>query len=218
MTSLPMLVAEELDVDWTQGASIELAPADEGYGNPLFGGQQLTGGSTSVRGSGSCCGGWRSRARDAVSAAAQTWGVDRSTVSRGKVAVIHGAEQAPADLRRAGGQGRGVARAGRGFLEGSQGFKSSAQRSPGWTRPPRWMAARIRDRRPLPGMLVAGGALPGVRRQARASTRRRRKPCPASSTSCRSPAASQWSRPLLARQAGRGTPSTSPGPKGPAPE
>ena len=49
MTSMPMLVAEELDVDWTK-IKTEWAPADPRYGNPNFGGQQLTAGSNSVRG------------------------------------------------------------------------------------------------------------------------------------------------------------------------
>jgi isoquinoline 1-oxidoreductase beta subunit len=48
-TSLPMLIAEELDADWSK-VRIEPAPADKRYGNPLFGGAQLTGGSTGARG------------------------------------------------------------------------------------------------------------------------------------------------------------------------
>ena len=40
MTSMPMLVAEELDMDWTK-IKTEWAPADAKYGNPNFGGQQL---------------------------------------------------------------------------------------------------------------------------------------------------------------------------------
>ena len=49
MTSMPMLVAEELDIDWNK-IKTEWAPADAKYGNPNFGGQQLTAGSNSVRG------------------------------------------------------------------------------------------------------------------------------------------------------------------------
>jgi isoquinoline 1-oxidoreductase beta subunit len=47
-TSIPMLVAEELDADWSK-VTMEFAPADKAYANPLFGAQG-TGGSTAVRG------------------------------------------------------------------------------------------------------------------------------------------------------------------------
>ncbi len=47
-TSLPMIVADELDADWKLVEFME-APAGERYGDPSWGGQQLTGGSTSVR-------------------------------------------------------------------------------------------------------------------------------------------------------------------------
>ena len=47
-TSLPMIVADELDADWKFVRFVE-APAGEPYGDPGWGGQQLTGGSTSIR-------------------------------------------------------------------------------------------------------------------------------------------------------------------------
>ena len=46
-TAIPMLLAEELDCDWAR-IKVEMAPADKAYTNPLIG-QQLTGGSTTVR-------------------------------------------------------------------------------------------------------------------------------------------------------------------------
>lgn len=46
-TSLPTLVAEELEVDLAQ-INVEMAPAAPVYINPMLG-MQLTGGSTSVR-------------------------------------------------------------------------------------------------------------------------------------------------------------------------
>jgi len=46
-TALPMLVAEELEVDWSR-VRAEMAPADAVYANQIFG-IQATGGSTSVR-------------------------------------------------------------------------------------------------------------------------------------------------------------------------
>lgn len=49
-TTLPLLVAEELDADWNRVRVVQ-APSDaEAYGNPGFYGIQLTGGSESTRG------------------------------------------------------------------------------------------------------------------------------------------------------------------------
>ena len=48
-TSMPMLLAEELEVDLSQVRLEHAPPSDELYAEPLFGVQQ-TGGSTSVRG------------------------------------------------------------------------------------------------------------------------------------------------------------------------
>ena len=48
-TSMPMLIAEELNVDIST-VKVAIAPPNAKlYGNPLLGGPQLTGGSTSVR-------------------------------------------------------------------------------------------------------------------------------------------------------------------------
>ncbi len=49
LTALPMLLAEELDVDWTQ-VKASLAPAGEAYKDPVFN-MQMTGGSSGVRNS-----------------------------------------------------------------------------------------------------------------------------------------------------------------------
>ncbi len=46
-TSLPMLICEELECDWTR-VKTELAPAEAVYGNLAWGGMQGTGGSSSV--------------------------------------------------------------------------------------------------------------------------------------------------------------------------
>jgi isoquinoline 1-oxidoreductase beta subunit len=46
-TSLPMIVADELEADWKK-VDIEIAPARDEYKDPLFG-MQATGGSTSVK-------------------------------------------------------------------------------------------------------------------------------------------------------------------------
>ncbi|MEP7306888.1 MAG: molybdopterin cofactor-binding domain-containing protein [Acidobacteriota bacterium] len=89
MTSMPMLVAEELDIDWNK-IKTEWAPADAKYGNPNFGGQQLTAGSNSVRGM------WKTLRESGataramlMTAAAQTWSVAENTVSTEKGDVVH---------------------------------------------------------------------------------------------------------------------------------
>ena len=89
MTSMPMLVAEELDFDWTK-IKTEWAGADPKYGNPNFGGQQLTAGSNSVRGMWKVLREAGATARVMlVKAAAQTWGVAENTCTTDKGEVIH---------------------------------------------------------------------------------------------------------------------------------
>jgi len=91
MTSMPMLVAEELDIDWNK-IKTEWAPADPKYGNPNFGGQQLTAGSNSVRGMWKVLRESGAAARAMlISAAAQTWGVAENTLSTAKGEVVHAA-------------------------------------------------------------------------------------------------------------------------------
>src|SRR5436853_7939031 len=89
MTSMPMLVAEELDVDWTK-IKTEWTPADPKFGNPNFGGAQLTAGSNSVRGMWKLLreAGGTARAM-LVTAAAETWGVAANTCSTEKGEVVH---------------------------------------------------------------------------------------------------------------------------------
>ena len=48
-TSIPMLIAEELEVDLRQVRLEHAPPNPRLYGNPVFGGMQATGGSTSIR-------------------------------------------------------------------------------------------------------------------------------------------------------------------------
>jgi isoquinoline 1-oxidoreductase beta subunit len=79
-TSMPMLIAEELNVDIAK-VKVAQAPPGKVYGNALIFGLQLTGGSTSVRE------GWEklriagAQVREMlISAAADRWKVDRSTL------------------------------------------------------------------------------------------------------------------------------------------
>jgi isoquinoline 1-oxidoreductase beta subunit len=88
VTSLAMLVAEELAVDLDQ-VHTEFAPAAPAYVNPRFG-EQVTGGSTSVRAA------WQplreagAAARERlIAAAAATWGVANSECRAERGAVLH---------------------------------------------------------------------------------------------------------------------------------
>jgi isoquinoline 1-oxidoreductase beta subunit len=88
-TAMPMLIAEELEVDLAQ-VRVEHAPADDKlYANPLLG-FQATGGSTSVRAY------WEPLRRAGavarsllVAAAADTWKVEAVTCRAERGAVIH---------------------------------------------------------------------------------------------------------------------------------
>src|SRR5436190_12807151 len=89
MTSMPMLVAEELDMDWST-IKTEWTPADAKYGNPNFGGQQLTAGSNSVRGMWKILRGAGATARAMlVTAAAQQWNVPENSLTTEKGSVLH---------------------------------------------------------------------------------------------------------------------------------
>ena len=78
-TALPMLIAEELNVDFRK-IQVAIAPPNaKVYGNPLLGGPQLTGGSTSVRDAWEKLRVGGAQVREMlISAAADKWKVDRS--------------------------------------------------------------------------------------------------------------------------------------------
>jgi isoquinoline 1-oxidoreductase beta subunit len=89
-TSLPMLLNEELEADWSK-IRVEPAPVDKVYNHPVFG-IQMTGGSTTSPAE------WeRYRKMGAtarlllIGAAAQQWNVDPTTCHVEKGVVIHGA-------------------------------------------------------------------------------------------------------------------------------
>ncbi|HZZ94896.1 MAG TPA: xanthine dehydrogenase family protein molybdopterin-binding subunit [Usitatibacter sp.] len=89
-TSIPMLIAEELEVDLRQVRLEHAPPNDKLYGNPIFGGLQATGGSTSIRAA------WKPL-REAgatarimlVAAAAKRWSVDPASCRARSGAVSH---------------------------------------------------------------------------------------------------------------------------------
>jgi len=88
LTAIPMLVAEELEADWGK-ITIEQAPADPAFANPIFK-VQATGGSTSVRGHWEPMRKAGATARQMlIAAAADTWKVDSSTCHAESGKVIH---------------------------------------------------------------------------------------------------------------------------------
>ena len=88
-TSLPMLIAEELEADWTK-IQVEPAPVDPAYNHTMFGPIMVTGGSTSIRSE------WE-RLRKAgaaarmmlVTAAAGRWQVEPTTCMAEDGYIIH---------------------------------------------------------------------------------------------------------------------------------
>ena len=90
-TSIPMILAEELDADFSQVTLEHAPPSDKLYGNPMFG-IQATGNSNSVRA-------WWKPLRTAgasaramlVQAAAQQWQVDPASCTTANSMVTHGA-------------------------------------------------------------------------------------------------------------------------------
>ncbi len=87
-TSLPMLLNEELEADWSK-IRVEAAPVDKAYNHPIFG-MQMTGGSTTSPAE------WeRYRKMGAlartmlVAAAAQQWKVDAASCQVEKGVVLH---------------------------------------------------------------------------------------------------------------------------------
>ena len=88
-TSLPMLIAEELEVDVDKVAIEHSPPDDKIYVNPLIG-YQMTGGSTAVRGTYEPLRRAGATARVMlVTAAARRWNVDPSTCHAEKGVVVH---------------------------------------------------------------------------------------------------------------------------------
>jgi isoquinoline 1-oxidoreductase subunit beta len=89
-TSIPMLIAEELEVDLKQ-VRVEHAPPNEQlYGNPLLGGVQATGGSTTIRAS------WKPLRQAGaiartmlVAAAAKRWNADPASCRAQSGEVLH---------------------------------------------------------------------------------------------------------------------------------
>lgn len=99
-TTLPMLIAEELDADWARTV-VELATADPAFGNPSRRGIQVTGGSDSVPGFHAAFRRLGASARQAIlQIAAADWNVPAAECTTRSGMVVHG----PSARRRSYGE------------------------------------------------------------------------------------------------------------------
>ncbi|MEP6824236.1 MAG: molybdopterin cofactor-binding domain-containing protein [Ramlibacter sp.] len=171
-TSMPMLIAEELNVDITKIKVAMAPPNAKLYGNPLLGGPQLTGGSTSVRD------GWEklrvagAQVREMlVSAAAVEHQPQRP--GRGQ---RHGDRPARHEghVWRAGRSGLEAAGAGKAADEGPQGLphRRQAHAEAGHACQGQWHGGVRHRRQAARHGLRGAGAVPGDRRH-RQELRRR---------------------------------------------
>lgn len=159
LTTMAMIIADELEADWERVRVVQ-GGADLAYGNPAFGGQQLTAGSRSIRGLLTT---WRragAAAREMLlAAAAQAWGVPVSEVRADRGAVYHDA------TGRRLGYGELAARAGQLPVPQQPRLKSRAEwRYIGRGVPRRDTPAKVTGTAvygidvSVPGMLVASVA------------------------------------------------------------
>jgi isoquinoline 1-oxidoreductase beta subunit len=90
MTSLPLIIAEELDADWSKVRIVPAPPIDAIYGNPGFGGMMYTAGSNAVR---SYYGPLRMFGaqvrRVLIDSAAKHWAVPAAELTTEPSAVVH---------------------------------------------------------------------------------------------------------------------------------
>ena len=194
MTAMPMLVAEELDIDWNS-ITTEWAPADRRYGNPSFGGSQTTAGSNSTRGM------WRllreagaSARAMLVTAAAQTWSVAENTLTTEKGEVVHAASGRRLKYGALVDKAATLPVPAKVALKDPKAFRVLGQPLPRLDVPAKVNGtAEFGIDVKRPGMLVARVVrCPVFGGKAAASTPTRRRRSPASSMSCRSAPASPW--------------------------
>lgn len=92
MTAIPMILAEDMELDWSRVRVVQAPPDGRRFGNPRFGGGMTTGASRTVQG---YYGPLRLAGLQAklvmIDAAARTWGVPASELRAENSTVIHGA-------------------------------------------------------------------------------------------------------------------------------
>ena len=187
-TTLPMMVAEELECDWSK-IRVENAPAAPVYAHTAYG-AQMTGGSTST---------WSeldryrqvgAMAREMlVAAAAARWDVAASVCRAENGFVV--SRQPQGVLRLARGGRAGADAAGLGEAEGPQGLEDPRQADPAprLARRRSTGQGRVRDRRATPGDEDRARRAPArLRRQGQGlPTPRRRRPSRACARSSQVP-------------------------------
>jgi isoquinoline 1-oxidoreductase beta subunit len=90
LTSLPRIVADEMDADWSKVRIVPAYPSGKVYGNPLFGGEQYTAGSATVTGYFNSLRQFGAQVRYVlVENAARHWGVPIAELSTQPGVVLH---------------------------------------------------------------------------------------------------------------------------------
>jgi len=90
LTSLPMIVADEMDAEWSSVKIVPAPPNDKVYGNPRFGGLQYTAGSATVTGYFDNLRQFGAQVRYVLMEnAARHWGVPIAQVTTVPGAVVH---------------------------------------------------------------------------------------------------------------------------------
>jgi isoquinoline 1-oxidoreductase beta subunit len=90
MTSLPLIIAEELDADWSKVRIVPAPPIDAIYGNPGFGGMMYTAGSNAVRSYYAPLRMFGAQVRRVlIDNAAKYWGVPAAELTTEPSAVLH---------------------------------------------------------------------------------------------------------------------------------
>ncbi|MGH8622404.1 MAG: molybdopterin cofactor-binding domain-containing protein, partial [Burkholderiales bacterium] len=90
LTSLPRIVADEMDADWSKLKIVPAYPSGKVYGNPLFGGEQYTAGSATVTGYFNSLRQFGAQVRYVlVENAARHWGVPIAELSTQPGVVLH---------------------------------------------------------------------------------------------------------------------------------
>jgi isoquinoline 1-oxidoreductase beta subunit len=90
LTSLPLILAEELDADWARVRVVPAPPNEAVYGNPGFGGIMYTAGSFAVNGYFKALRTFGAQVRQVLlDNAARQWGVPVSELATGPSTVVH---------------------------------------------------------------------------------------------------------------------------------